>query len=82
VQPAQPRVVRRLSLPDQIVLLGPAFVYVPYTDPGLPLALAVRDAVRQFVDTQQRVPKVLLMENHGAIALGGTAQEVLTSHRC
>ena len=63
--------------PDQIVLLGPAFVYVPYTDPGLPLALAVRDAVRQFVDTQQRVPKVLLMENHGAIALGGTAQEVL-----
>ena len=63
--------------PDQIVLLGPAFVYVPYTDPGLPLALAVRDAVRQFVEAQQRNPKVLLMENHGVIALGGTAQEVL-----
>ena len=63
--------------PDQIVLLGPAFVYVPYTDPGLPLALTVRDCVRQFVDTQQRVPKVLMMENHGVFALGGTAQEVL-----
>lgn len=63
--------------PDQIVLLGPVFVYVPYTDPGLPLALTVRDAVRQFVDSQRRAPKVLLMENHGAIALGGTAQEVL-----
>jgi rhamnose utilization protein RhaD (predicted bifunctional aldolase and dehydrogenase) len=63
--------------PDQIVLLGPAFVYVPYTDPGLPLALTVRDRVRQFVDTQQRIPKVLLMENHGVFALGGTAQDVL-----
>jgi rhamnose utilization protein RhaD (predicted bifunctional aldolase and dehydrogenase) len=63
--------------PDQIVLLGPAFVYVPYTDPGLPLALAVRDGVRQFVETQRRVPKVLMMENHGVFALGGTAQEVL-----
>lgn len=63
--------------PDQIVLLGPAFVYIPYADPGLPLALAVRDGVRQFVGTQRRVPKVLLMENHGVFALGGTAQEVL-----
>ena len=63
--------------PDQIVLLGPAFVYVPYTDPGLPLALAVRNGVRQFVETQRRVPKVLMMENHGVFALGGTAQEVL-----
>jgi rhamnose utilization protein RhaD (predicted bifunctional aldolase and dehydrogenase) len=63
--------------PDQIVLLGPAFVYVPYTDPGLPLALAVRAGVRQFVETRRRVPKVLMMENHGVFALGGTAQEVL-----
>lgn len=63
--------------PDQIVLLGPTFVYVPYTDPGLPLALTVRDAVRQFVDVRQRTPQVLLMENHGVIALGGTAQDVL-----
>jgi rhamnose utilization protein RhaD (predicted bifunctional aldolase and dehydrogenase) len=63
--------------PDQIVLLGPSFVYVPYTDPGLPLALAVRNGVRQFVETQRRVPKVLMMENHGVFALGGTAQEVL-----
>lgn len=63
--------------PDQIVLLGPVPVYVPYTDPGLPLARAVQQAVAEFVACQQRVPKVILMENHGAIALGGTAQEVL-----
>ena len=28
--------------PDQIVVLGPAMAYVPYADPGLPLALALR----------------------------------------
>ena len=63
--------------PDQIVVLGPALAYVPYADPGLPLALAVRQAVNSFLDRHQRQPKVLLMENHGVIALGSTAQEVL-----
>jgi rhamnose utilization protein RhaD (predicted bifunctional aldolase and dehydrogenase) len=63
--------------PDQVVVLGPAMAYVPYADPGLPLALAVREALREFLDRHQREPRVLLMENHGVIALGSTAQEVL-----
>ena len=68
--------------PDQIVVLGPALAYVPYADPGLPLALAVRRTLGDYVDCDPqagapRQPKVLLMENHGAIALGATAQEVL-----
>lgn len=63
--------------PDQIVVLGPAMGYVPYADPGLPLAMAVRGALEEFLARHQRGPKVLLMENHGVIALGATAQEVL-----
>ncbi len=63
--------------PDQIVLLGPEQVYVPYTDPGLPLARAVRDRVREYLQRCQRVPRVILMENHGAIALGGTVELVM-----
>jgi rhamnose utilization protein RhaD (predicted bifunctional aldolase and dehydrogenase) len=63
--------------PDQIVVLGPALAYVPYSDPGLPLALTVKHAIAEFLDRHQRGPKVLLMENHGVIALGSTAQEVL-----
>ncbi|MFZ1935127.1 MAG: class II aldolase/adducin family protein [Thermoguttaceae bacterium] len=63
--------------PDQIVVLGPALAYVPYADPGLPLALTVQQALAEFLDHHQRGPKVLLMENHGTIALGSTAQEVL-----
>jgi rhamnose utilization protein RhaD (predicted bifunctional aldolase and dehydrogenase) len=63
--------------PDQIVLLGPAYVYIPYTDPGLPLAREVRRRIDEFVKRERRVPRVILMENHGVIALGDTAQEVL-----
>ncbi|MHB8970974.1 MAG: class II aldolase/adducin family protein [Pirellulaceae bacterium] len=63
--------------PDQIVVLGPALVYVPYADPGLPLAHAVRDNLRQFMQRERRVPRVVLLENHGVIALGSTSREVL-----
>lgn len=63
--------------PDQIVVLGSALAYVPYADPGLPLALAVRQALVDHVDRCHQQPKVILMENHGVIALGGNVQEVL-----
>jgi rhamnose utilization protein RhaD (predicted bifunctional aldolase and dehydrogenase) len=62
--------------PDEIVYCGPAPVYVPYTDPGLPLARAVRDAIDDYLDEYRQVPKVLLMQNHGLIAFGKTASEV------
>jgi rhamnose utilization protein RhaD (predicted bifunctional aldolase and dehydrogenase) len=64
--------------PDQIAVLGPALAYVPYADPGLPLALMVRRVLAEFSDCHQQGPKVLLMENHGTIALGSTAKEVLS----
>jgi rhamnose utilization protein RhaD (predicted bifunctional aldolase and dehydrogenase) len=63
--------------PDQIVLLGPSQVYVPYEDPGLPLAKAVEREINAFLEREQRVPRVILMENHGVIALGGTSIEVV-----
>jgi rhamnose utilization protein RhaD (predicted bifunctional aldolase and dehydrogenase) len=62
--------------PDQIVQLGSAYVMIPYTDPGLPLARAVHDAIQEFVDRKKKVPKVVLMENHGVIVLGSTAPQV------
>ena len=62
--------------PDEIVVCGPAPALVPYVDPGLPLARCVRDALHRFLDDQGEVPKVILMQNHGLIALGRTAQHV------
>jgi rhamnose utilization protein RhaD (predicted bifunctional aldolase and dehydrogenase) len=62
--------------PDEIVYCGPAPVYVPYTDPGVPLARAVRDSIRRYLDERGEAPKVVLMQNHGLIALGKTALDV------
>jgi rhamnose utilization protein RhaD (predicted bifunctional aldolase and dehydrogenase) len=62
--------------PDEIVVCGPAPVVVPYTDPGMPLACEVRDSIDGYIDEYQEVPRVILMQNHGLIALGRTAQQV------
>lgn len=63
--------------PDAIVVCGKAPAVVEYVDPGLPLALAVRDELRRYQDAHGRSPKLLLMVNHGPIALGQTATEAL-----
>jgi len=65
--------------PDEIVYCGVASVFVPHTDPGLVLARAIRREVNAFVTRYQRLPKIILMENHGAIALGASAASVFAA---
>jgi rhamnose utilization protein RhaD (predicted bifunctional aldolase and dehydrogenase) len=62
--------------PDEIVYCGPAPVYVPYTDPGLPLARKVRDLIGEYIGIHRAFPRVILMQNHGLIVLGRTPQQV------
>jgi len=62
--------------PDEIVVCGPAPAYVPYTDPGFFLAKAVHDALRAYTREWGRPPKVVVMQNHGLIALGSSPEEV------
>lgn len=62
--------------PDEIVLCGPAPVLVPYTDPGVPLAREVGRRINSYIDTYNEAPKVLLLQNHGLVALGATVQQV------
>ncbi len=69
---------RRL-FPDEIVCCGPASVLVPYTDPGVALARAIRDAVLAYRAQTQLVPRVILLRNHGLIALGASPQAVLAA---
>lgn len=63
--------------PDEAVLCGPKSVLVPYVDPGLPLALAIRAGAKDYMDEFGEAPKVILLRNHGLIALGQTPTEVL-----
>jgi rhamnose utilization protein RhaD (predicted bifunctional aldolase and dehydrogenase) len=63
--------------PDEVVLCGPQSVLVPYADPGLPLAIEIRTHVRRYMQEQGESPKVILLANHGLIALGQTPKEAL-----
>ena len=65
--------------PDEIVCCGARSVLVPYVNPGVPLARAIRDAVEQFRADFGAVPRLILLRNHGLIALGATPQAVLAT---
>jgi rhamnose utilization protein RhaD (predicted bifunctional aldolase and dehydrogenase) len=65
--------------PDEIVCCGSASVFVPYTDPGLRLAQAIRELTNAFIREHQQIPRVILLENHGIISLGRTPAAVLAA---
>jgi rhamnose utilization protein RhaD (predicted bifunctional aldolase and dehydrogenase) len=66
---------RRL-FPDQVVYCGPESVLVPYVDPGLQLARRIAAEVESFRVRTDRVPRTILIGNHGLIATGATHTEV------
>ena len=63
--------------PDEVVVCGPAPCCVPYVDPGLPLARALRREVIGYVSRHGAPPKTIYLQNHGFIALAGTPREVI-----
>jgi rhamnose utilization protein RhaD (predicted bifunctional aldolase and dehydrogenase) len=70
---------RRRLFPDEIVCCGVESVFVPYTDPGLKLARAIRTAVVAYIRRLACPPRVILLGNHGFIALGATPESVLAA---
>jgi len=67
---------RRL-FPDEVVCCGAQSVFVPYADPGLALAREIAERTRAHVEKEGYVPRLILLQNHGVIALGSTPQSVL-----
>ncbi len=63
--------------PDAVVVCGVAPAVVPYVDPGFGLAKAVQGELLRYRDAYDTLPKLLLLENHGLVALGGSAREAL-----
>ncbi len=58
-------------------LFGDRALWVPYTDPGLPLARAIVEARRAHVErTGGPAPAVTVMQNHGIIVGGDSAAEI------
>ncbi len=65
--------------PDEVVCCGAVSVYVPYVDPGVPLAIAMRGRVEEFIRKRGTQPRVILLQNHGLVTIGKTAPSVLAA---
>jgi rhamnose utilization protein RhaD (predicted bifunctional aldolase and dehydrogenase) len=63
--------------PDEAVVLGEP-VWVPYAAPGIALGAGVHAAVRERLDRDGAPPRLVLLGNHGIVALGASAVEVET----
>ncbi|MDG2488826.1 MAG: class II aldolase/adducin family protein [Roseibacillus sp.] len=63
--------------PDEIVCCGRASVFVENCDPGLPLARGIQRETREYIQEHGEAPRLILLENHGIIGLGKTADAVL-----
>ncbi len=63
--------------PDEIVCCGRASVFVENCDPGLPLGIGIRERTTAHIADYGEAPRLILLENHGIIALGKTADAVL-----
>ena len=59
-------------------LFGDDVLWIPYTNPGLPLACRIADVRRAHEQrTGHRPPPVILLQNHGLIVAGSGTQEII-----
>ena len=65
--------------PDEIVCCGAKSVLLPYFDPGAPLSHGIAEATDKFITVENRPPRVILLQNHGLIALGASTGAVLAT---
>jgi len=70
---------RRRLFPEEIVCCGPRSLLIDYINPGAELARAIRSGWEQFTGEQGFAPKLILLRNHGMIAVGSTPESVLAT---
>ena len=61
--------------PDQIVMLGRRQLLLPYVDPGLRLARAMRAGIDDFIEAEGTHPRIAYLRNHGLFAIGSSAAD-------
>jgi rhamnose utilization protein RhaD (predicted bifunctional aldolase and dehydrogenase) len=69
------------TFPDEIVCCGSNSLLLPYVDPGLALARSIRDGVNEFQSKHGKLPRIILLANHGLIALASSPAGVLAATR-
>ncbi|MBF8295864.1 MAG: class aldolase/adducin family protein [Bacteroidetes bacterium] len=69
----------RRIFPDEVVCCGSESVFIPYTDPGLKLAQVIKKTTETYHKRKRIFPRVIVLQNHGIITMGGTTQAVLAA---
>ncbi len=67
----------RRHLPHEVFATGQASVMVPLVPLGLPLAKEMKKRIALWKDRYREVPKIILIQSHGMIALGNTPEDVI-----
>lgn len=70
-----PLLVEGSLFPDQVVMLGRRQLLLPYVDPGLRLARAMRAGIVAFIAAEGTHPRVVYLRNHGLFALGSSTED-------
>ena len=70
---------RRRLFPEEVVCCGPSSLLVDYVNPGAELARSIRSGWEQFTGEHGFTPKLILVRNHGIIAVGSTPESVLAT---
>ena len=63
--------------PEEVVVCGHAPCCVEYAEMGIDLARAVKRKIADYIARYETPPKTIYIQNHGFIALGATARDVL-----
>jgi rhamnose utilization protein RhaD (predicted bifunctional aldolase and dehydrogenase) len=73
------RFAQERRFPDEIVCCGAKSVLVPYVDPGTILAQRIRTETDNFIQAENRPPRIILLQNHGLIAIGASTGSVMAT---
>ncbi len=61
---------------EEVTFCGLAPAIMSYRDPGLPLARGFQNTILDYQNSYGESPRLVLIKNHGMIAIGKSAQEV------
>ncbi|MCZ6672591.1 MAG: class II aldolase/adducin family protein [Verrucomicrobia bacterium] len=67
------RFASRRLFPDQVVCCQSKSLWIPYVDPGIDLAREIKRRTHEFISENGTAPNTFLLQNHGLIAVGPTA---------
>jgi ribulose-5-phosphate 4-epimerase/fuculose-1-phosphate aldolase len=67
----------RRTVHDEVLALGGASLLVNYAEPGLNLTREIQKKMILWRDRNKAVPRVILVQNHGVVALGETGFALL-----